>query len=336
MKIMITGSLAFDFIMNFPGKFGDHILPEKIHEINLSFLVEKLQKQYGGTAGNIAYNLALLGFKPAILATAGNDFSEYKKFLENSGVDTSMIYIIEAEPTASAYIFTDMVDNQITGFYPGAMKYTRKLSINSALSSGAALACGAESTPFRSSLGGTPPRAPLVVISPNDPSAMIKFAKECQNLGIPYLFDPGMQLPRLKTQDLRLGIEGAKIVIGNDYEIALMAKRLGYRDIKRLGENKITITTLGGKGSLIETDGKTYKIPAAKPRKVLDPTGAGDAYRAGFLAGFLRGLPLKTCGKMGSIAAVYTVEKYGTTTHKFTVKEFKNRYQKNFREELKW
>ena len=162
MKIIVTGSLAFDLIMNFPGKFGDHILPEKIHEINLSFLVEKLQKQYGGTAGNIAYNLALLGLRPTVLATAGYDFTEYKSELEKVGVDTSMIDIIEAEPTASAFIFTDMVDNQITGFYPGAMKYTRKLSINSALRSGAALACGAESTPFRSSLGGTPPSAPII------------------------------------------------------------------------------------------------------------------------------------------------------------------------------
>lgn len=322
MKIIITGSLAFDFIMNFPGKFGDHILPEKIHEINLSFLVEKLQKQYGGTAGNIAYNLALLGLRPTVLATAGYDFTEYKSELEKVGVDTSMIYIIEAEPTASAFIFTDMVDNQITGFYPGAMRASTQFQIPN----------------FKFQIEQTP----FVVISPNEPKAMTNHVSNCLKLSLPYMFDPGMQLPRLKTQDLKLGIEGAKIVIGNDYEIALIRNRFRSESRLRFRESigqtisQIWITTLGDKGSIVEADGKTYKIPPAKPREVLDPTGAGDAYRAGFLAGFLRGLPLKTCGKMGSIAAVYTVEKYGTTTHKFTVKEFKNRYQENFREDLKW
>lgn len=329
MKIIVTGSLAFDLIMNFPGKFGDHILPEKIHEINLSFLVEKLQKQYGGTAGNIAYNLALLGLRPTVLATAGYDFAEYKSELEKVGVDTSMIDIIEAEPTASAFIFTDMVDNQITGFYPGAMRASAQFPISN----------------FKFQIGQTP----FVVISPNEPKAMNNHVNNCLKLNLPYMFDPGMQLPRLSDKDLKLGIEGAKIVIGNDYEISLIESRLRFRLGLRsrsyfggggesIGQtiSQIWITTLGDKGSIVEADGKTYKIPVAKAKKVLDPTGAGDAYRAGFLAGFLRGLPLKTCGKMGSIAAVYTVEKYGTTTHKFTVEEFKNRYQENFREDLKW
>jgi len=321
MKVVVTGSLAFDYIFDFPGKFSDHILPEKIHQINLSFLVKKMSRQRGGTAGNIAYNLALLGIKPLILATAGYDFRDYKKELEEVGVDTSMIYIIEAEPTASAFIFTDKVDNQITGFYPGAMSHTEKLVL----------------TRLHLVRGVTSERDPFVVVSPNEPSAMIKFAKECQNLGIPYLFDPGMQLPRLSAKDLKLGIEGAKIVIGNDYEMALIYKKLNIKKkkyIEKIKKNKIFITTLGKKGSVIESDGKTYKIPPAKAKQVLDPTGAGDAYRAGFLAGYLRGFDMETCGKMGSVCAVYTVEKYGTQTHKFSLGEFKKRYKENFDRDL--
>ncbi|MBI4999244.1 carbohydrate kinase family protein [Candidatus Gottesmanbacteria bacterium] len=330
MKIIVTGSLAFDFIMDFPGKFGDHILPEKIHQINLSFLVKDMKKQYGGTAGNIAYNLALLGLRPTVLATAGNDFAEYRKELVKVGVDDTVIRIAVSEPTASAFIFTDMVDNQITGFYPGAMSASAKLKIKN------------EKLKIN--------KDDFVVIAPNEPRAMIKYAKECQNLGIPYLFDPGMQLPRLKTQDLRLGVEGAKIVIGNDYEISLIQKRLDTSDGVRSpapsgagrstpprwrNQGQIWITTLGEKGSIIESGGKIYKISPARPRQVLDPTGAGDAYRAGFLAGYLRGLPLEICGRMGSVAAVYTVEKYGTQTHKFTKKEFCQRYEENFGEKLK-
>ncbi|TSC53370.1 MAG: adenosine kinase [Microgenomates group bacterium LiPW_16] len=303
MKIIITGSLAFDFIMDFPGKFSDHILPEKIHAINLSFLVKTMKKQRGGTAGNIAYNLALLGLRPTILAAAGNDFADYKNFLKKSGVDTSMIRIIRVEPTASAFIFTDMADNQITGFYPGAMRQATKLKIEA---------------------------ADFVVIAPNEPEAMINFAKECQKFGIPYLFDPGMQLPRLSVEDLACGVRVAKILIGNDYEMALINEKLK----RKMDKDKILITTLGEKGSIIEADGKIYKIPPAKPKKVLDPTGAGDAYRAGFLAGYLRGFHLSVCGKMGSVCAVYTVEKYGTQTHRFTLREFTERYKQNFKQNL--
>jgi adenosine kinase len=358
MRVLVTGSLAFDFIMDFPGKFSDHILPEKIHEINLSFLVKTLKRQNGGTAGNIAYNLALLGIKPTILATAGYDFVNYQKVLEKVGVDVSMIRIIETEPTASAFIFTDMVDNQITGFYPGAMKYAMRLFlINQRAEVGRQNFLGikplvkgknyqAGELAMNSSKILQPPRAPIfVVISPNDPVAMINFVKECQKLGIDYMFDPGMQLPRLSDKDLRLGVDGAKIVIGNDYEISLITKRLENKKTKKhpRADQQIWITTLGEKGSIISLyspnslhlpSSLLIPISPAKPDAVLDPTGAGDAYRAGFLAGFFRGFPLEVCGRMGSVCAIYTVEKYGTTTHKFTRKEFCQRYQENFGQKL--
>lgn len=295
--ILITGSLAFDVIMDFPGRFADHIDPTKIHVLNVSFLVDTLKKQQGGTAGNIAYNLALLKTPVSILGSAGEDFKEYQDFLKKVGVDTSQIKISPDNLTSQAFIITDQSDNQITAFYPGAMSENSKLSIN---------------------------LADFAVISPNDPKAMINFALECQKRNIPYMFDPGMQLPRLTDQDLTAGINRAKILIGNDYEIGLIKKRV--RDIKV----DILITTLGAKGSIIQYKDQTIQISPAKPKKVVDPTGAGDAYRAGFLAGYLQGKDLKTSGQMGSVGACYAVEKYGTTTHRFTMEEFQKRYGENY------
>ncbi|MBL7159152.1 carbohydrate kinase family protein [Candidatus Microgenomates bacterium] len=322
--ILVTGSLAFDFIMNFPGKFSDHILPEKIHTINLSFLVKDLRQERGGCAANIAYNLSLLGEKPAILGVLGNDGRAYKKWLKNQGVDVSMIPFIKTKRTSSGFIMTDLVDNQITGFYPGAMEENKKLKIkNKKHPKPEQVRLGADTLKFK--------KIRFIVVAPNDPKAMVNFARECQELNIPYLFDPGMQLPRLTKKDLEIGINGAKIVIGNDYEIALIKNK------KQITKNKkqIWITTLGEKGSIIDDNGKMIKIKAAKPKNTSDPTGAGDAYRAGFLAGYLRGFDLKTCGQMGSVCAVYTVEKYGTTTHRFSKRQFIKRYKENYGEEIK-
>ncbi len=317
--ITVTGSLAFDYIMDFPGKFSDHIMPDKIHTINLSFLVNKLSKQKGGTAGNISYNLALLGCLVSIVGAVGEDFFEYEKFLKDAGVDTSKIKIIAGESSSSAYIMTDLSDNQITAFYPGAMTENSTLSI---------------------------PTSNLVVISPNDPKAMVNFAKQCQDQNIPYMLDPGMQLPALDVNDLKNMVSGATILIGNDYEVELLSKKLKVKSEKLLEDVKVLITTLGEKGSIIQTAGLPgspsrsqgppgrWQIGAAKPREVLDPTGAGDAYRAGFLAGYIKKLDLKTCGQMGAVAACYAIEKYGTTSHTFTLEEFKERYKENFGESL--
>jgi len=306
--ILVTGSLAFDHIMDFPGNFSDHIMPDKIHQINLSFLVNTLQKQKGGTAGNIAYSLALLKSPVSILGTAGSDFVEYGKFLQDAGVDISKIKIIENESTSSAFIMTDLKDNQITAFYPGAMGQNSQLS-----------------------LAGT---SELVVISPNDPQAMIKFAKEAKQLKLDYMLDPGMQLPTLNLEDLKDMINGATILIGNDYEISLLKEKTRLNENQLLQQVKILITTLGENGSTIQSGLETIQIASAKARKVVDPTGAGDAYRAGFIAGYTKGFDLKVCGQMGSTAACYSVEKYGTTNHAFTITEFKDRYKKNFGEEL--
>ncbi len=310
--ILVTGSLAFDYIMNFPGKFVDHILPDKIHILNLSFLLETLRKEKGGTAGNISYNLGLLKTNVSVLATAGEDFKDYGIFLEKSGVDISSIAIAKKESTATAFIITDQNDNQITGFYPGAMSLDKSLKISEIKN-----------------------RPELVVISPTDPLAMDNFVAECQRFQVPYLFDPGMQLPRLTNEQLLKGIEGAKILITNDYEMNLIKDRLQLTDDQILSLVEIMITTLGEKGSEIKTKTQKLKIKPAKPSKISDPTGAGDAYRAGFLAGYIRGFNLQTCGQMGAVAACYTVEKYGTTTHAFTLFEFCKRYKENFAKDLK-
>lgn len=317
--ITVTGSLAFDHIMDYPGKFSDHIMPDKIHQINLSFLVNNLTKQKGGTAGNIAYNLALLKNPVSILAVAGADFADYEKFLQEAGVDTSQIKI-SSNSTSSAYIMTDLADNQITAFHPGAMNDAETLSLNNL-------------------------KTDLVVISPNNPKAMVKFAKECQNAGTDYVLDPGMQLPALDPDNLRSMVNGATILIGNDYEMELLSEKCKVKSAKLLFECnrehslKILITTLGEKGSIVQTNGLQgppgrWLIKAGKPDEVVDPTGAGDAYRAGFLTGFIKKLDLKTCGQMGSLAACYAIEKYGTTNHKFSIEEFCERYKQNFGETL--
>ncbi|OGE18637.1 hypothetical protein A3J19_03965 [Candidatus Daviesbacteria bacterium RIFCSPLOWO2_02_FULL_41_8] len=307
--ITVTGSLAFDHIMDFPGKFSDHIMPDKIHQINLSFLVNTLTKQKGGTAGNIAYNLGLLDTPVEIAGVVGADFLDYAKFLQDAGVDISGIQTIDNNLTSSAFIMTDKADNQITAFYPGAMEYADRLSLKDA-------------------------KTDFAVISPNNPAAMIKLCQEAQQLKIPYMLDPGMQLPALSPGDLKDMLSGAEILIGNDYEISLLKEKLMLDDKGLLEQVKILITTLGEKGSIIQTQDQNLQIPAAKPNQVLDPTGAGDAYRAGFLAGFTKELDLQICGQMGGVASCYAIEKYGTTNHSFTVREFCERYKSNFEEEL--
>jgi adenosine kinase len=302
MNVVVTGSLSFDYIMDFSGRFADRIMPDKIHKISLSFLVDTLNKQFGGTAVNQAYTLKLLGIEPLIVTAAGNDWQEYNKFLKKHKIHTGGITVFFDEPCSSYHVVTDRDDNQIGAFYIGASRYNDRLNI--------------------------PKNADFVIIGPTDPKAMVRYVKQSQ--GKKYLYDPAFQIDNFSAGELRDGITGAKILIGNDYEIALIEQKLGVSHEELIVMVPILVTTLGAKGSIIETRKESIHCKSAKPKNTSDPTGAGDAYRAGFIAGYLQGLSLKVCGQMGSVAAVYTVEKYGTQTHHFTKKEFIARYKENF------
>ncbi len=307
MKEFITGSVAYDYVMNFSGRFADRIMPDKLHQISLSFLADKLTKNLGGCAGNIAYTLKLLGVEPHIIAAAGNDFLDYQQFLSKHEISSDGIRIVYDEPSSSYHVVTDRDDNQIGAFYLGASKYNKELSLQQS------------------------EKPHFVVIGPNDPAAVKKYVSECREFGYRYLYDPAFQIDNFTSDDLRFAIEGAEILIGNDYEIALIEQKLGisHEELLVMGP-KAVITTIGAKGSIIENRHDAIHIKPATPKNVSDPTGAGDAYRGGFLAGYLREFDLETCGNMGSVAAVYTVEKYGTVTHHYTKEEFIKRYKENY------
>ncbi|MFZ5985889.1 MAG: carbohydrate kinase family protein [Bacillota bacterium] len=307
-KVLVCGSIAYDHIMEFPGLFKDHILPDKIHALNISFLVDSLKKMRGGTAPNIAYNLALVGLEPIIVGTAGQDFFEYRNWLNENGVDTCYVRILDGDYTASCFITTDMANNQITGFYPGAMSKDTEITLK----------------------GIDRDDISMVVIAPTEPDAMIKWAVECTEMGIPYLFDAGMQIPRLSGPDLIKGILGAKIAIFNEYEYNLMLEKTGLSKEEILNSVDIIVETLGAKGSILRTWDERVHICAAKPIKVVDPTGAGDAYRAGLLKGYLEGASLEAMGRLASVTAVYAVEHKGGQGHKYTLREFNERYNQNF------
>jgi len=336
-RIIVTGSLGYDYIMDFPGRFADRIMPDRIHKISLSFLVDKLSKQFGGTAGNIAYTLKLFDVDPVILSAAGNDFTSYKSFFQKHHISTKYIKEYKNVGTGSYFVITDQEDNQIGSFFAGAMKHAKELTILNHLKGGRQVRSRRHDS-FQVSEADKP----FVVISPNDPMAMKKYVKECREINLPYLYDPAFQIATFAPEELKDGIEGASFLIGNDYEIDLIADKLGITHEDLLVMGPIVVTTLGAKGSIVETRHKAIHIKSAKVKNTSDPTGAGDAYRAGFLAGYLRFSlarrdlarltvdELQICGQMGSVAAAYTVEKYGTQTHSFTKKEFIARYHENY------
>ena len=306
MKIFISGSLAYDRIMDFPGRFSDHILPDKIHILNVCFTVNGMREKFGGTAGNIAYSLGLLGERPVIVATIGKDYATYFAWLEQNGIPVDGIRIIDEEFTAGAYITTDMSDNQITGFNPGAMKHQ----------AGYPLEKGSDGS--------------ICLIAPGNLSDMIGYADECRQKGIPYVCDPGQSLTQWDGAGLRAWIKGSAILISNDYELELVMKMTGLDKKGLLGLTRTIITTLGEKGSLISNSGSEMKIPSARVTSVVDPTGAGDAYRSGLLKGLSAGKDMLTAAKMGTVAAAYAVEKYGTQEHRFSLEDFMKRYGENF------
>jgi adenosine kinase len=309
--VVCTGSIAYDYILNFNGRFKEHILPEKTHILNLSFLVDELHKRRGGVAGNYAYNLSLLRYPAAVLATAGADAAEYRAWLEARGVDCRGLRLMEGEITATGFTTTDMDDNQITGYYGGAMRLAAALGLDDA-----------------------PPGMLAVVIGPNDPAAMMRLARECRERGVRFVFDPAHQLPRLEARDLVEAARGAWILIGNDYEIELIKERMQCDDAGLLDHAEIVVTTLGRQGSRIASRRGVSEIPPAAPRQEVDPTGAGDAYRAGLVAGLLRGLEVGEAGRVASLAATYAIEQVGTAEHVYTPEEFTARFREAFGEDL--
>ncbi|RJQ37045.1 carbohydrate kinase family protein [Candidatus Microgenomates bacterium] len=313
-NILVTGSLAFDFIMDFPNTFEENILPEKLKTLSVSFLVKNFSKNFGGVAGNIAYNLSLLNQNPIILSSAGEeDFDIYQNHLQKNKVSCDFVNFVEKEFTANMFIITDKNNCQIAGFYAGAMEKDAQLKIDELHKK---------------------QKIDLAVVSPTMPSAMNNFVNESKKLNIPYLYDPAQQIPRIEKDDLINGINGAQILIGNDYEIELITKKTGFTKEQILGKVKILITTLGEKGSLIETKEDKFEIKSAKPEQIIDPTGAGDSYISGFLAGYLNNQPLKTAGQIGALLGTYAIEQYGTQKHRFTTEEFKKRYEESFEEIL--
>lgn len=307
MNIYISGSMAYDRIMDFPGKFSDHILPDKIHILNVCFTVNGMVEKFGGTAGNIAYSLSLLGEKPIIIATIGKDYERYFEWLNKNNISTKGIKIINEEFTAGAYITTDKADNQITGFNPGAMKYQTEYEFK-----------------------GTESKDALIIIGPGNLHDMKKYAKTAKEKGMKCICDPGQSLTQWDGISFREWIDGSYMLITNDYELELIMKmtRMDKKDL--LAVTEIIITTLGEKGSIVSTSESDIHIPAAKCSEILDPTGAGDAYRAGLIKGLAMGKDIETSAKMGAVAAVYAIEKYGTQEHSFTYDEFVERYRSNF------
>ncbi len=311
MTVVCTGSIAYDYILTFKGRFKDHIMLDKTHILNLSFLVDDLKKRRGGVAGNYAFNLALLGYPSAVLATAGTDATEYRDWLTARGIDCRGLRLLEGELSATGFTTTDMDDNQLTGYYGGAMWRAGMLGLDDG-----------------------PPEPEAVIIGPNDPGAMKRLVHECRERGIRFVFDPAHQLPMMSAEDVIDGTRGAWIVIGNDYELELIEQRT-TRDVAGLLElAEIVVTTLGREGSRIATRQKTVEIPAASPVRESDPTGAGDSYRAGLVAGLLRGLDLEAAGRVASLAATYVIEQVGTIEHDYTPAEFGRRYKESFGAEL--
>ncbi|MBT3239264.1 MAG: carbohydrate kinase family protein [Chloroflexi bacterium] len=307
MNIIITGSVAYDYLMTFPGKFQEHILADQLDTISLSFLVDKMVRLRGGIAPNISYTMALLGGNPKPFATVGTDFEEYRLWLEGKGVDTTYLKVVEDKYTASFFATTDQVNSQLASFYPGAMGDASIMSIKD--------------------LGFKPD---LVVVSPNDPAAMDKFVAECKEEGIDYLYDPSQQLARIDGETIRTGVEGAKFLFVNEYEFGLIQKKSGLSEEDVISQVEISVVTLGEKGSVIYQGENKINISAVVPDKIVDPTGAGDAFRGGFLTGYNKGWDLQTCGQMGSLTATYCLENDGPQGHHYTKEMYVKRYREHF------
>jgi len=307
LDILLTGSVAYDYLMTFPGLFKEQILPERLASISLSFLVDSMSKQRGGVAPNIAYSMALLGERPKVMATVGEDFGDYRVWLESKGVDTTLMKVVPGLFTASFFATTDQASAQIASFYPGAM--------------------GVASTQSLKDLTSKPD---LVIVSPNAPDAMMKFPAECRELGIKYLYDPSQQVLRLEGSELARDMEGAYFLFCNDYEFGLISKKTGWSLDQILDHVQVLVITRGKDGADLYMGGESVHIPTVPEDEIVDPTGVGDAFRGGFLAGYSHGFDWKLCGEIGSLAAVYCLEQRGPQSHTYTRDEFVKRFRKHF------
>jgi adenosine kinase len=307
MDILISGSVAYDYLMTFPGLFHEQILPERLKSISLSFLVDSMSRQRGGVAPNIAYTMALLGGHPRLFATVGEDFEEYRTWLEKFGVDTQWAKVVPGKFTASFFATTDRVNAQIASFYPGAMADAAILSIKNIET-----------------------RPDLVIISPTDPMAMKKHAAECRELGIAYLYDPSQQVLRLEGEEIARDMQGAHFLFVNDYEFGLISKKTGLDLQGMLLCVDVIVVTKGAEGAVIYADGNEVFVPVIPEERIIDPTGVGDAFRGGFLAGYSHGWDWQLCGQIGSLAAVYCLEQNGTQNHYYTRQEFVERFRNHY------
>jgi len=307
MDILLTGSVAYDYLMTFPGLFKEQILPERLGSISLSFLVDGMSKQRGGIAPNIAYTMAMLGEKPRVMATVGEDFSDYRNWLDSKGVDTTLMEVVPGEFTASFFATTDQASAQIASFYPGAMGHSANQSLKT-----------------------LDKKPDLVIVSPSAPDAMMKFPAECRELDIPYLYDPSQQVLRLEGSELARDMEGAQFLFCNDYEFGLISKKTGWSLDQILEHVKVLVITRGKDGADLYAGGETVHIPTVPEDEIVDPTGVGDAFRGGFLAGYSHGFAWKLCGEIGSLSAVYCLEQKGTQNHRYSRKEFIERFRIHF------
>jgi adenosine kinase len=332
MDIIVTGSIAYDYLMRFPGHFSKHFMKDDLHQISVSFLVEDMTRHWGGVAANISYTLGLLGMKPKLMGTVGKDFSDYRAWLERAGVDTSTVRQHDDVFCSSFFVNTDLDNNQIASFYSGAMAFSRNYRLSDVYD-------------------GTPD---LVVVSPNDPQAMSLITQECRDRGLRFLYDPSQQIPRLDGETLRRDMQGAFAMTVNAFEASMLCEKTGMTidDLRR--EIEFLVITQGARGSHIYIKGEATEIPAMRHtgmsgdstdiyehgqlieipivpvEPILDPTGVGDAFRAGLICGLANALPTPLTGQMGALCAAYVLEQVGPQSHHFTTAEFITRFRQHF------
>ncbi len=330
---LVCGSVAYDTILVFPDRFKSHLLPDKLHMLNVSFLVPEMRREFGGCAANIVYGLKLLGDLGLAMATAGHDFTPYRERMVSKGIPVDYIKVVEESFTAQAFITTDLDDNQITAFHPGAMQYAHLNRVADA-AGGVAPGRGPASggVAGQAAVGSRGPAfdVALGIVAPDGRQAMIEHAAQFEEARIPFIFDPGQGLPMFGGEELARFIDQATWVAVNDYEWQMLQQKTGLTAVQVAAKVDALIVTRGAEGSSIYTKERTWTVPAVTPRAVVDPTGCGDAYRAGLIHGLLRGLDWETTGRIASLMGSMKIESRGPQNHDFTKAEFDRRYQDHF------